>query len=91
MSKKGLLAAIAASAGGETGRPPPAESTLEAMAIDDFRDSINTHFWGPVFRDDGRPRILRGCVRGEGEVVLSVPAEVAVTFNALCPGDCVIS
>jgi NAD(P)-dependent dehydrogenase (short-subunit alcohol dehydrogenase family) len=160
---------------------------LEAMTIDDFRDSINTHFWGPYFatmavlqdmqrRKQGRimnissiggkisvphllpysvgkfaltgfsqglrsalakdnirvttvcpglmrtgsarnahfkgdneaeyawfsvsdalpvlsvsvqraaRRIVRACMRGEAEVVVSVPAKVAVKFNALFPG-----
>jgi short-subunit dehydrogenase len=160
---------------------------LEAMTIDDFRDSINTHFWGPYFatmavldqmrsRKEGRivnissiggkisvphllpysagkfaltgfseglrsamlkdnvyvttvcpglmrtgsprnalfkgnnqaeyawfsisdalpglsmnaqraaRRIVNACIRGQSELVLSVPAKVAVQFNALFPG-----
>ena len=31
-------------------------------------------------------RILRACIRGEAEVVLSLPAKVAVKLNALFPG-----
>ena len=36
--------------------------------------------------DRAARRILRACVRGEAEVVLSVPAKLAIKFNALCPG-----
>jgi len=31
-------------------------------------------------------RILRACIRGEAEVVLSLAAKFAVKFNALFPG-----
>jgi NAD(P)-dependent dehydrogenase (short-subunit alcohol dehydrogenase family) len=31
-------------------------------------------------------RIVRACIRGEAEVVLSLPAKLAVKFNALLPG-----
>ena len=31
-------------------------------------------------------RIIRACVRGEAEVVLSFPAKAAVKFNAMFPG-----
>jgi hypothetical protein len=31
-------------------------------------------------------RIVRACIRGEAEVMLSLPAKLAVKFNALLPG-----
>jgi hypothetical protein len=35
---------------------------------------------------NGRRWDLRACIRGEAEVVLSLPAKVAVRMNALFPG-----
>lgn len=53
MGKKSLLAAIAASAGGETGRPPPAESTLGACA--DYLTLLTDHGVQPSMSRVGSP------------------------------------
>src|SRR5579862_7775599 len=40
---------------------------MEAMTIDDYRDSLNTHFWGPYFTTMAALRGMRE--RGHGRVV----------------------
>jgi hypothetical protein len=61
----------------------------ETMTTDDYRESINTHFWGPLISmsaNRAARQIIDACARGDAEIVLSIPAKLAVLAHGLFPG-----
>jgi hypothetical protein len=47
----------------------------ETMTTDDYRESINTHFWGPLISmsaNRAARQIIDACARGDAEIVLSI-------------------
>jgi NAD(P)-dependent dehydrogenase (short-subunit alcohol dehydrogenase family) len=51
---------------------------LEAMTIDDFRDSLNTHFWGPYFATSAALSDMRARRQGRIVNISSIGGKISV-------------